>query len=322
MSIKRSLFLILYIFIVILFSIVAIEFYCRFKGLGVLGKFRVSDYPSNEIFTPSNFLPYELSPNIPNFSNSLGMRDKEYNIKKPKNIFRIVVLGDSITMYGKYTDFLEDNLNEYFDDNIEVWNCSIGGHGVKEYYYNLNYRSIKYDPDMLIIGFCLDDFSPVRVMFKTKDGEKHCYRPFQINKGNFDNFLYCHSNFYRIVLSNIERNYIKRYAPSPQKYGREYLGRIKDIALRKNIPLFGIIFPYYIPGSEEMAQYKVIKNVIEELDIEYIDLHKIFTRESRISYLDRPEEDVVHPNENAHKVVADVLMKYIIDNRLISKVEI
>ena len=40
------------------------------------------------------------------------MRDKEYTLKKEKGIYRIVVLGDSITMYGYYTDFLEESLIE------------------------------------------------------------------------------------------------------------------------------------------------------------------------------------------------------------------
>ena len=187
---RKGFLCIFYIIVVFLTCLAAVELYCRVKGIYSLPNFRQQDFGNNDIFATSNFLPFELAPNIPGFSNSLGMRDKEYDIEKPKGIYRIIVLGDSITMYGHYTDYLEDLLNKDFGNKIEVWNCSIGGHGIKDYYHNLKYRCLTYHPDMVIIGFCLNDFSLTAIMFRNKNGKLLCYRPFRLLKGEFDNWLY------------------------------------------------------------------------------------------------------------------------------------
>ncbi len=74
-------------------------------------------------------------------TNSEGFRDSEHNLKKPKGVFRIIVLGDSFT-YGlgveaeeTYSKILEKILNEASvrrDIRYEVFNMGIAGIGTLE----------------------------------------------------------------------------------------------------------------------------------------------------------------------------------------------
>lgn len=288
------------------------EIYCRLKGICKLDGFRYSDWPNMDIFKPSNFLPFELVPNIPGYSNSLGMRDKEYELKKNPGVYRIIVVGDSITMYGHYTDFLEEFLNNKEKSSYEVWNCAIGGHGIKDYYYNLVYRCLDFGPDMLIIGFCLNDFALTPVIFKVGKS-MHCYRPFRLFKSDWDAQLYCHSNLYRFILTVLESRVVKKNKMDTGEIGRLYLSKIKEITVQKNIPFFVVIFPYFKTDSESTPEYIMMKKVIEELQIDYIDLHNIFRKEQRYKYV--TPTDYIHPDDNCHRIVAELLYRKIIENR-------
>jgi len=285
-----------------------------------LQSFRYQDYPGNELFIPSNFLPFELAPNLPGFSNSLGMRDKERSIKKAPGVFRIITLGDSITMYGHYTDHLEDILAKRYGLKVEVWNCSIGGHGIADYYHNLEHRVLGYHPDMILIGFCLNDFSLTPVMFRGTDGKPHCYRPLRMIKGNLDNWFYCHSNLYRLFLSGWEGSMDKHHGLSKESTGKHYLHAIQEICRQRRLPLLTMIFPYFHDHSEETTDYQEMKKVVVESGVADIDLHETFLRSERPRYLDPfNPNDYIHPIDTAHRMVAEILAEYLLSHGLLPK---
>ncbi|MBI5239577.1 MAG: hypothetical protein HY926_03830, partial [Elusimicrobia bacterium] len=291
------------------------EAYCRLAGLHPLEAYRDQDFPKTDIFIPSNILPFELAPDLPGFSNSLGMRDKERSVKKAPGVYRIAVLGDSVAMYGRYTEYLEEALDRRQDRRVEVWNCAIGGHGIADYYHNLKHRVLGYRPDLVIIGFCLNDFAPTPVMFRAEDGRMLCYRPFYLAKGNWDNWLYRRSHLYRLILTRLEAARGRRRCFDPEMIGRLYLGRIQELCRRASIPLLAVVFPYFIPQSEREPQYLAMKKVLEESGVDFIDLHRTFKPEQRDSYAQHfpDHKDVFHPTDPAHQIVADVIAGHLRD---------
>ncbi len=84
--------------------------------------------------------------------NSKGIRDFDYGYKKGK-AKRIVVLGDSHTWgFGindsfRYTEVLE-NLS-----NGEVVNMGVAGYGTDQEYLTLKLEGLRYNPDVVIIGY-------------------------------------------------------------------------------------------------------------------------------------------------------------------------
>jgi len=84
--------------------------------------------------------------------NSHGLRDKEYDFKKPKNKIRILAVGDSLTFgegveYGdRFTEIIEKSFS-----NVEVINCGVPGYGLDQILIQFAADGIKYSPDFVII---------------------------------------------------------------------------------------------------------------------------------------------------------------------------
>lgn len=106
----------------------------------------------------------------PVVNNSFGFREREFAIPKPDNVFRIMVLGDSLTwgaglaVEERYTNRLEKYLNERligkFPKRIEVLNFGIpGGPTIAERDILRKFIDL-VNPDLVIVGFCLNDPQP------------------------------------------------------------------------------------------------------------------------------------------------------------------
>lgn len=277
------------------------------------------------IYRPSDILGYERIPNSTAGINSFGMVSKEYKLKKNENTYRILVLGDSITENNWYVEGLERRLNRSNPKlryNFELWNAGIGAYQVDQYAAYLKYKGLRYAPDMIIIGFCLDDFNPShRVYYKDENGFTMCYNPApKLSKRiHLNNFLFKSSYLYRFLILKIDNllSNSQTRCPDSKTEGFYYLRMIKDICQKNKILLLGVVFPYLKPLSEyadcEMKSYKEIVEVLQILDIDYIDLHKYFPEENRYA-LRIKRSDYVHPSPEGHEIAAELIYEYLIKN--------
>lgn len=100
-------------------------------------------------------------------NNSLGFRERNVVTPKPNGIYRIMVLGDSLTWGAglnsqqRYTNQLEKLLNERFQEKrVEVLNFGVsGGPTILERDILYKYKN-QVEPDLIIVGFCLNDPQP------------------------------------------------------------------------------------------------------------------------------------------------------------------
>lgn len=98
--------------------------------------------------------------------NSHGFRDRERDYEKGKDVFRIAVLGDSVIealqlpLEKAFTSVLERNLNSESDKRFEVINLGIAGFGTAQEYLMLKHYGLKYQPDLVILGFFI--FNDIR----------------------------------------------------------------------------------------------------------------------------------------------------------------
>jgi hypothetical protein len=137
----------------------------------VLRKFVVLPGSSHDYRIPHPIFGWSLKPNIeyekdlPEAKvlvryNSQGFRDAERSLIKPKDVTRILVLGDSF-MEG-YSVNIQDSL-PYLLENIlnnegkrvEVINMGVGGYGTLQEYLVWEEVGKNYDPDIVIVGFFL-----------------------------------------------------------------------------------------------------------------------------------------------------------------------
>lgn len=104
---------------------------------------------------------------VPVHINSLGFRDtRDYSLDKSATTFRILVFGDSVTFgHGALEDttypyLLEQRLRQWRPDiDWQVWNLGVPGYNTSQELAYLKRVGPRYKPDVVIIGFFLNDLT-------------------------------------------------------------------------------------------------------------------------------------------------------------------
>lgn len=102
--------------------------------------------------------------------NSQGLRDREFALQKDPGTYRIMILGDSMTVgWGApveetYPKVLEQRIAESRPDaslpRVEVINTGVGNYNTCQEVAYFQERGLKYQPDMVVLGFYINDAEP------------------------------------------------------------------------------------------------------------------------------------------------------------------
>ncbi len=112
-------------------------------------------------------------------SNSMGFRgSSEYSLRADKNVYRIVIQGDSVTLgHGvgdreTYSYFLEEKFS-LIGLKVEVLNLGVSGFGTAEEIIQYENVAINYSPDLVILGYFQNDDmnNHVSQLYGLSDGE-------------------------------------------------------------------------------------------------------------------------------------------------------
>lgn len=139
------------------------------------GHFR-KDYQIDPLITRGGFLLDEhtfwrVTPDEDSGVNSAGFRDRNATAtEKPDGAYRIVCIGDSVTFGAPvhlnppektFPKQLESLIGKRFgSDKIEVLNAASPGYTSYQGLKQLKHRLLKYEPDLLIVQFGINDSSP------------------------------------------------------------------------------------------------------------------------------------------------------------------
>ena len=141
------------VFLRVLFPIPMLPRYINATDFGIRGNMANLNYWHH---TPD----YDVSIR----TNSKGIRaNEEIPYKKPENIKRIVVLGDSFAMgYGVNLEdtFLSQMKRDLKSAGYEtqIVNLSVSGHGNAEELIVLQNEGLKFDPDIVLLSWHFTDF--------------------------------------------------------------------------------------------------------------------------------------------------------------------
>lgn len=290
---------------------------------------------------PKKKIGFEMIPSLAGI-NKYGLFDKDREIKRNNNTFRIIVLGDSVTTHGSppYPHVLEAILNRNNHRySFEVWNLGFPTYNTlleKEY---LQIKGLKFNPDMVIIGFCLNDFGTGSVALKN-DGRTILYQTQDDAWLEINPFLFTHSHLYRLVVNSIitykteteikkieDSNETKRDYKylSPRHWNVVYysLIEIKEMVSLKDIPLLLVVIPYLKDFSKyssyEKDTYNAIFDIAKKLNISYINMNTYFVKEGdweQFRYKDRPW-DFMHTNNRGHQLIGETIYAYLVQEQLI-----
>jgi lysophospholipase L1-like esterase len=273
---------------------------------------------SNQVARSSKTLGYEWVPNSKRGwmnINSLGMLDRERQKYKPKDIYRIICLGDSTTANSDYVRILEKLLNKNEGrEKFEVWNCAVTGYNIIQYCRALEEKWLKYKPDMIIIGFCLNDFDTTPLAVR-ENNHVVGYFPRKEILPTVSPFLLKHSGLYRFIVMRLFFSKSYDYSKEIIKTGRYYLQEIKEVLSTKRIR-FVIVILGLTERFEDCplmwkSNYNQIKEIINDYNIESLDMVSIFQRSN-------PESlrlhDELHFNEKGSQIVAEAIYVYLKQN--------
>jgi len=249
---------------------------------------------------------YEMRPNaevpFPEFNttyktNSSGFRDREYSASKAEGVYRIVVIGDSVSFgwgveldksYPKVLEELFVNAGQ----KVEVLSMAVSGYNTIQEAALLRESGLAVDPDLVIIGYCLND------------------KDFGVDGGLRAYFTDTPSrlvNTTRRVGMRIRNKY---FGSIPERG----FSTIRELCSEKGIPVVVAIFPTFPDGGEEedapygqSHEHEVVTGWAEDAGFEVIDLLSKFEEHGR----GKNSLDIYHPNNDGHRLAAEELFRYL-----------
>ena len=113
-------------------------------------------------------------------TNSKGLRDREFSLERTPGVKRILMVGDSLTLgWGvAAADTFSKRLERMFAADgrqVEVINTGVGNwNTVQEVQYFLA-KGAAYKPDIVVLGFFVNDAEPLPRASKPSFLMRHCY---------------------------------------------------------------------------------------------------------------------------------------------------
>lgn len=173
-SIKHTMYLVMMSAIVVVGLLLVI-----LVGIEVIGRATGLLAPPGSMLRLSATKGYELDPAKPNI-NSHGLRNREFPLQKPEHTFRIVTLGDSFTYglglkseetYVKQLEALLNTQRDAHETRYEVLNAGVPGYNTHQEFIHLQEVGMPFNPDLILVGFVLNDAEIGYFGLKTMSGE-------------------------------------------------------------------------------------------------------------------------------------------------------
>lgn len=259
--------------------------------------------------------------------NSLGFRDREHLVQKPKGTYRILILGDSI-VYGQMVDYdkifptvLEKKLNESGKKKVEVISMGHMGWNTAEQLQAFAEKGIKFDQDLIIVGFVLNDpqIKDNPVGDELQDPERAL-----IPVKMVDNWLNYHSKFYSFVSFRYNRWLEKRgkkidyttwqrnlFRPDARNYKSftAALAEIKRLGREIGAPVLLVSLNFYPNWEQESS---LVFKTAQSLDIPVLDPLPLFANFTLPELQVSPSDG--HPNTKAHAIFAQAIVDHLLEN--------
>lgn len=268
--------------------------------------------------------------------------------KKSKQKKRVAVIGDSyiealqVNIENSYPNLLNKNLNEEF----EFYSFGYSGSPLSQYYNVSKYVNDLFDPDIVIFNMVENDYDEsVFNFFKIKkyfmqttfeNDSLIIKSPTPYNPKRFELLkkILKKSSIIRYINYNTNiRNYFTNLFQSDNESPNHKLDRIKMINKSNNLIIDSILNENYnkkivfvvdgdrqsIYGQRTNKGYNLNEKfitILKNRNLSYIDLDKIFRDNYLKDSIKFNSELDYHWNSYGHKIIADTLEKYFLNERI------
>ncbi len=277
--------------------------------------------------------------------NNKGLRGPELSYTKQPDVKRILFLGDSVTFGYKLKSYkqtfphlIENLLRSKSDYEVEAINSGVGGYSPWQEYIYLTTEGIKYEPDLIVVSFVLNDVSEKLglVMFGGK-GEglqlKHTVsRKFNKLFEKSSIVYFSRKITKRIRFGNdIQEGAIQKETadvkdlvyhpdrPDVQKAWEttlQNLGKIFDYAKNRHIPVILVLFPFTFQFDDIntlSAPQKIVNEYANRNNVPVVDLLPVLFEKMEEKGT-KPDDlflDKDHLSPVGSRVVAEILADFI-----------
>lgn len=256
-------------------------------------------------------------------ANSLGFRDREHNVGKQEGVYRIIVLGDSITQ-GQLIEKSEDIFTSVLERELrkanieaEVLNFGVNGYNTRQEVETLREKGLKFSPDLVIVAYCIND------SYVDSGGiEADLAREKSRSKTDF---LKSPVLFKSALLRLLWAKASKRIAPSngnntnagkPQAIISktlipEALRNLRDLAQEKRFKVLVVMFPMLTTLHEPLSNPR-FPDPIEKLASDAGFYSYPLTRElAKCNQTGTLAAEVLHPNAKGHECTGKAIAQFI-----------
>ena len=265
--------------------------------------------------------------------NTDKMRDREFSVLKPKNTIRIAGLGDSFTfgsgvknVNDTFLKLIEKKLNSQEERNVqyEVLNFGIAGRDTEDELNILKEKALKYNPDIIIISYVLNDFKNVDPAVKVS---KKYVEIIPFASLWLRNILYSYA-IAEMKLNKIIEKLGLKTAPENvtliefesdinKRYNAALFDEIGKITRERDKKVVVVIFPVLYQLKDYMFSeiHEFVRNASEKNGFFVIDLYN--------TYKEYDESEIIvnkydtHPNELGHRIAADAIFESLIKNKIV-----
>jgi len=334
-----SVVLSLAVFLIMGEIIIRIEAFIKGGRIWTPDKYlHVQHIPNTEFTEVGYYKEYKAKGRI----NNWGFIGEDINLAKGKDTVRVIVLGDSFTeaVQVDWDKNYCSRLGALLDGKYEVINAGVSDYSPKLEYLYLREKLIYFEPDYLVLQlFSNDVHDDYRYKNEYKDNISLSYS---------NSFVYNHSKFYHYflrqkakLLKKIIKEKRRETIPADMRFffikqGNDklkeeawrntegYLLKIKELADKRGIKLaiFTIPIEAQVSSPQEMSeasQFYFEEKPTDDFDIyverfcrgrgvDFIDMLPVFRDNKKLNLYFEKEG---HLTEAGHRLVADVLYKYI-----------
>lgn len=289
---------------------------------------------------------YRLNPGFGD-TNAHGLRDHEVRPKAGR--FRLLMLGDSVGYYGDdvddtYVGHLRRLIQKaHPPGSVDVLNAGIRGYTNYQELLFLKKYGLALEPDLVGVGFVLNDLHKVLHQFTVKNGrivgETYDFTPEAV--GTVDNWWYQTARKSRLLVwarrrldtmvssveYSVEKGYAFDYRPDVNPAWKDsfwpviesQLGEMRDLGSKNGFGLFVVVFPFgdqyreeYLARDREyvMKPQRMLREICKRLNVPYLDLYDSLAP----VHLD---EDRVHLTKSGRVQAADAMASFLEGSRLL-----
>ena len=268
-------------------------------------------------------LVYEYKPNLDLFfkgvhfrTNSLGMRDREYELEKPPGTFRVAVLGSSFTLpvgveiEDAFHSLLEERCSrERAPERCEFLNFAVGMHGPGQSLAMLRHRALPFAPDLVLVS--VTAMAVPRMFADFRDVPPRDVLRLVAPHGRSFLVKLIQS---RLGLGRPPFGGSPPGLPPAVAEPQQVVAKLGEISRELHLPLV-VVRLEYGPGPPTALERALEARVLRE-GMLYLDTRSAFRGE-------RPQDFWIHeldphPNRRAHAIFADVLEAFLRSHDLFS----